>query len=103
MAAPSADDFAALARSSPWRWTTLRFTARWPSDPWRSQELRAWLRRPDRLRVETVDPLGGSPDCYGHELRIEAVDHPMPDDLFRVPARSACRSIQNELRTLLQR
>jgi hypothetical protein len=33
----------------------LRFTARWPGDPWRSQELRAWLRRPDRLRVETVD------------------------------------------------
>jgi hypothetical protein len=34
---------------------TLRFTARWPGDPWRAQELRAWLRRPDRLRVETVD------------------------------------------------
>jgi hypothetical protein len=55
VAAPSADDFAALARSSPWRWTTLRFTVRWPGDPWRSQELRAWLRRPDHLRVETVD------------------------------------------------
>ncbi len=55
MASPSASDFAALARSSPWRWSTLRFTARWPGDPWRTQELRAWLRRPDRLRVETVD------------------------------------------------
>src|SRR5664279_1093872 len=51
----SAADFAALARSSPWRWTALRFTARWPGDSWRAQELRAWLRRPDRLRVETVD------------------------------------------------
>jgi len=51
----SAADFAALARSSPWRWTALRFTARWPGDAWRAQELRAWLRRPDRLRVETVD------------------------------------------------
>ena len=55
VAPPTSVDFAALARSSPWRWTTLRFTARWPGDPWRSQELRAWLRRPDRLRVETVD------------------------------------------------
>jgi hypothetical protein len=55
MAALLPADFAALARSSPWRWTTLRFTARWPADPWRAQELRAWLRRPDRLRVETVD------------------------------------------------
>ncbi len=54
VASPSASDIAALARSSPWRWSTLRFTARWPGDPWRTQELRAWLRRPDRLRVETV-------------------------------------------------
>ena len=56
MTTPSADAFAALARSSPWRWSTLRFTARW----WRAggrgtPSVRAWLRRPDRLRVETVD------------------------------------------------
>jgi hypothetical protein len=51
---PSAADFAALARSSPWRWQTLRFTACWPGDRWRTQRLRAWLRRPDRLRVETL-------------------------------------------------
>jgi hypothetical protein len=50
---PSAEDFRALARSSPWRWSTLRFTASW-SGPWvPSGEVRAWLRRPDRLRVET--------------------------------------------------
>jgi hypothetical protein len=55
VASPSASDVAALARSSPWRWSTLRFIARWPGDPWRTLELRAWLRRPDRLRVETVD------------------------------------------------
>ena len=55
MQSPSASDFAALARSSPWIWSTLRFTARWPDDPWRTQELRAWLRRPDRLRVETMN------------------------------------------------
>jgi hypothetical protein len=33
----------------------LRFTARWSGDPWRAQELRAWVRRPDRLRVETTE------------------------------------------------
>lgn len=55
MTFPSASDFAALARSSPWRWSTLSFTARWPRDPWPAWELRAWLRRPDRLRVETVE------------------------------------------------
>ncbi|MGY1734037.1 hypothetical protein ACI798_21225 [Geodermatophilus sp. SYSU D01045] len=52
---PDADAFRALARSSPWRWTTLRFTVRRPDHPWRTQPLRAWLRRPDRLRVETLD------------------------------------------------
>ena len=52
---PSADSFAALARSSPWRWSTLRFTVDWPGDQWRTGAVRAWLRRPDALRVETVE------------------------------------------------
>ena len=55
MPEPSADAFAALARSSPWRWTTLRFTVRWFPDvrgPW---PVRAWLRRPRELRVEPLD------------------------------------------------
>jgi hypothetical protein len=51
----SADAFAALARSSPWLWSTLRFTVGWPADPWRAGGVRAWLRRPDRLRVEALD------------------------------------------------
>jgi len=51
----SADAFAALARSSPWRWSTLRFTVSWPADPWSTGAVRAWLRRPDALRVESVD------------------------------------------------
>jgi hypothetical protein len=55
MPEPSADAFAALARSSPWRWSTLRFSGRWNGDgPWR-RPLRAWVRRPDLLRVETLD------------------------------------------------
>jgi hypothetical protein len=51
---PSADAFTALARSSPWRWSTLRFTVRRGRDEPRSTPLRAWLRRPDLLRVETL-------------------------------------------------
>ena len=46
---PDADDFRALARSSPWLWSTLRFTHR-PRQS--AHPVRAWLRRPDALRVE---------------------------------------------------
>jgi len=46
---PDAEDFRALARSSPWRFTSLRFTYR---DGRSDGTVRAWLRRPDRLRVE---------------------------------------------------
>jgi hypothetical protein len=52
---PSADAFAAVARSSPWLWSTLRFTVRWPGDRWKTGAVRAWLRRPDVLRVEALD------------------------------------------------
>jgi hypothetical protein len=51
---PSVESFAALARSSPWLWSTLRFTARGLPDGG-FPAVRAWLRRPDRLRVETLD------------------------------------------------
>jgi hypothetical protein len=51
--APSADDFAALARSSPWRWSTLRFVEG-RARPGARDTVRAWLRRPDALRVETI-------------------------------------------------
>lgn len=54
MPTPSAESFSALARSSPWRWSTLRFTARGLPDE-EFPPVRAWLRRPDRLRVETLD------------------------------------------------
>jgi hypothetical protein len=52
---PSPDAFRALARSSPWRWSTLRGTVRWPGNRWRPDPVRAWVRRPDALRVETPD------------------------------------------------
>lgn len=44
--------FRALARSSPWRWSTLRFTIH-EHPP--GNHHRAWLQRPDRLRVEDLD------------------------------------------------
>ena len=55
MTAPTADDFRALARSSPWLWTTLRFTVRWDG-PWPTwpEPVRGWIRRPGGLRVETL-------------------------------------------------
>lgn len=48
--------FRALARSSPWRWSTLRFTlVRRPSHtPGFETGLRAWVRRPDAVRVEDL-------------------------------------------------
>ncbi len=66
---PTPAEFADLARSAPRRWTTLRFTlVRHAGEPppdeqvtvptWlpdRAARVRAWLRRPDALRVETPD------------------------------------------------
>lgn len=65
---PTADDFRALARSSPGRWGTLRFTlTRRPPTERHDEGVRAWLRRPDLLRVQTLDDrlirvIHGSPD-----------------------------------------
>ena len=51
--------FAALCRSSPWRWATLRFVLSWTQgDNPTAEPVRAQLRRPSELRVETLD---GSP------------------------------------------
>jgi len=48
--------FRALARSSPWRWSTLRFVHRRQPERGRFDGgVRAWLQRPDRLRVEDLD------------------------------------------------
>ncbi|WP_141233673.1 hypothetical protein [Geodermatophilus saharensis] len=71
---PDADAFRALARSSPERWTTLRFTERRRRGWAWSEPVRAWLRRPDLLRVE---------DATGrvHVLREVGADHdPMWQD-----------------------
>lgn len=51
MVTPSADDFRALARSSPWRWTTLHLRHRsgFPGP------CEAWVRRPGELLVRRPD------------------------------------------------
>ena len=51
----AAQRFRTLAGSSPTRWRTLRFAVRWHGDhPTWPEPVRAWLRRPDGLRVETL-------------------------------------------------
>lgn len=50
---PTAEDFRALARSSPWLWHSARFTYT-ARRGWAAEPVRAWLRRPDALRVETL-------------------------------------------------
>jgi hypothetical protein len=54
-AAPTGDDVRALARSSPWRWRTVRFTATWTGELGRQRPVRAWVARPASLRVESLD------------------------------------------------
>lgn len=55
--------FRALARSSPWRWSGLQFVrTRRPERDRFGTDVRAWVRRPDALRVEDLD---------GHLVQIE--------------------------------
>ncbi len=57
----SVEQFFAVARSSPWRWSTLRFIVTWhgrmytPAAGFEHEPVRAWVTRPDALRVETLD------------------------------------------------
>ena len=52
---PTVDDFQALARSSPWRWTTLHFTRHVGAG-----RVEAWVRRPGELVVR----MPNRPDEY---------------------------------------
>lgn len=56
MSAPTPEQFGALARSSPWMWSTLRFVVSWRGaiSTW-PEPVRAWVRRPDGVRVATLD------------------------------------------------
>ena len=55
------DSFHALARSSPWRWTTLHFRHRSGAGS-RIDQVEAWLVRPDGVRVVDArgQPIGNS-------------------------------------------
>lgn len=48
------DRFRALARSSPWRWRTVAFAVSW-AGPYAGRPVRAWIERPNRMRVEDLD------------------------------------------------
>ncbi len=99
------DDVRALARSSPWLWRTLRFSLEFERPaPHEPQRLRAWVSRPHGVRVEdgdgrpiqadwqppadqgmtelTGDPVFRSDGLVARRPRIEAVDEPMPRELF---------------------
>ncbi|MCW2766812.1 MAG: hypothetical protein JWO11_2771 [Nocardioides sp.] len=60
---PTDDTIRALARSSPWRWTTLHFRHR---GGYREAEVEAWVRRPGNLLVRTGD---------GQEHRVSGVPY----------------------------
>ncbi|MBK5221878.1 MAG: hypothetical protein JJE52_03180 [Acidimicrobiia bacterium] len=49
---PTPERFVRLARSSPWRWRTLALIVH---DGWTHAPCRARLRRPDGIRIETLD------------------------------------------------
>ncbi|MBA2308535.1 MAG: hypothetical protein H0W01_04385 [Pseudonocardiales bacterium] len=56
MPSPTARSFAALARSSPWRWRSVRFVLRRSGYPgYNDSAVRGWIRRPAALRVEQLD------------------------------------------------
>lgn len=55
MVQPTEDSFRALARSSPWRWTTLHFRHRSSALGPFGGEVTAWVHRPGRLRVVAAD------------------------------------------------
>jgi hypothetical protein len=103
---PDADAFRALARSSPDRWTTLRFTERRRRRWTWSEPVRAWLRRPDLLRVEdaagrlldVVREVGADHDPMWQDYRWVAELQPreLADGLdpgTREPARGAALEV----------
>lgn len=70
--APTPDDFRALARSSPWRFTTLHWTSRDYGENGKVDVVEAWLRRPGHLTVRDgggVHVVEGPP--YGPAVRLE--------------------------------
>jgi len=77
---PTADDFMALARSSPWRWTTLHFAhrSRFPGS------CEAWVRRPGRLLVRTAEGQehreSGLPYTRSRAFAVVASDLTPPGD-----------------------
>ncbi|MEU6643139.1 hypothetical protein ABZ863_11365 [Saccharomonospora sp. NPDC046836] len=88
---PTPQQFTALARSSPWRWRTLRFTVSWRLPDWGFPAVRAWVRRPDGLRVETLD--GELLDANGasrRQVHSSSVSSPRWSTMADRPGRRPC-------------
>lgn len=52
---PTVERFRALARSAPWRWTTLRYVQRQAPHGRTPEPVRVFVRRPKQARVERLD------------------------------------------------
>jgi hypothetical protein len=52
---PTIERFRALARSSPWRWSTLRYVQERDPSGRDQNRVRVWIRRPKLARVELLD------------------------------------------------
>jgi hypothetical protein len=97
---PTVDDFRALARSSPWRWTTLHFRHRsgFPG------ACEAWVRRPGELLVRQPpredEYVSGIPYTTSRVMiastpegvvRVEPEPEPEPEPVFRADGLVASR------------
>lgn len=71
------DSFRALARSSPWRWTTLHFTRTGAGTP-----VEAWVRRPGwmRVRVDGRDEVIVEDPGSSSVMISVSLDGPAPED-----------------------
>jgi len=80
---PTADDFRALARSSPWRWTTLhlRHRGNGPTEL-HGAHVEAWLARPDGLRLVGPDGQPIRPSTPGQGPRPTGPWRP-PEPAYR--------------------
>ncbi|GAA1199680.1 hypothetical protein [Prauserella alba] len=89
---PTEERFRALARSAPWRWHSLRFTtgARRAAEERAVHTVRAYVRKPGRLRVESLDGTVLQRDTDPDVTEPPAVDRDSDGLLFdaadRVPA-----------------
>ncbi|QOR69619.1 hypothetical protein IM660_13165 [Ruania alkalisoli] len=87
MGGVSEERFRRLARSSPWLWQRVAFTASWRG-PHAGEPVRAWIERPARMRVEDLqgqlleeEPPTRQPDRPRAQLTTTFGWSPLPPDM----------------------